>query len=336
MRVGEDRYRWEFRLRTGERPEELTDRRRLFALIAPWTAGVPEDELHVLRTVSYTFRARVADRWRQGRVFLLGDAAHLTPPFIGQGMGAGLRDAQNLAWKLARVLTGRANEALLDTYQAERQSHARQLIRTAVTVGLVMTGGGTGAALARNAVLPAVSRLPGAPGLVLSAVGPPLRPGPLVVPRRRPGRPRPGTLCPQPSVPGADGTPCPLDNLLGADFTLLANAPLSPALQALARALEARVVHLHDLRRQPPGPGGSRPAAGPGTAALLHWMGTAGAVLLRPDRVVLATAALPRRPGGACGDDLAAAAAAWAPLLCSSGRAPGTPHPRPHSRRDGG
>ncbi|MFD9124675.1 bifunctional 3-(3-hydroxy-phenyl)propionate/3-hydroxycinnamic acid hydroxylase [Kitasatospora sp. NPDC059571] len=317
MRVAEDRYRWEFRLRTGEQPQEFTDRRRLLALIAPWTPGIPEEELHVLRTATYTFRAQVADGWRQSRIFLLGDAAHLTPPFIGQGMGAGMRDAHNLAWKLARVLTGRASEALLDTYQAERRRHAQQLIRTAVAVGAVMTGGGTGTALARKAVLPVLSRLPGASGLVLSAVSPPLRPGPLAGSRGQ-GHPRPGTLCPQPLLPDADGTPRLLDDLLGEGFALLATMPLSPALQALARTLDARVIHLHDPRRREPGT--RRVEADPGTRALVRWMGTAGAVLLRPDRVVLATAARPRRPDTRCGDDLAATSAAWA-SLCSSGRA---------------
>ncbi|MFI6566030.1 bifunctional 3-(3-hydroxy-phenyl)propionate/3-hydroxycinnamic acid hydroxylase [Streptomyces sp. NPDC050534] len=327
MRIGEDRYRWEFRLHTGEQPEELTDRQRLLALIAPWTPGIPEDELHVLRTASYTFRAQVADRWRQGRIFLLGDAAHLTPPFIGQGLGAGMRDAHNLAWKLARVLTGRAGETLLDTYQAERHRHARQLIRTAVAIGAVMTGGGTVTALARNTALPALSRLPGASRLVLSAVSPPLRPGPLAG-SRRPGHPRPGTRCPQPRLPDADGTPRLLDERLGEGFAVLATAPLSPALLALVRALDARVIHLHAPRRRRSGTDGAehRAEADPGTSALVRWMGTAGAVLLRPDRVVLATAARPRRPGTTCGDDLAAASAAWAALLCGSGRAAeGTP-----------
>ncbi|WP_326608122.1 bifunctional 3-(3-hydroxy-phenyl)propionate/3-hydroxycinnamic acid hydroxylase MhpA [Streptomyces sp. NBC_01800] len=334
MRIGEDRYRWEFRLRTGEQPEELTDRKRLLELIAPWTPGIPEDELHVLRTASYTFRAQVADRWRKGRIFLLGDAAHLTPPFIGQGLCAGMRDAHNLAWKLARVFTGRASEALLNSYQAERRRHARQLIRTAVALGAVMTGGGTGTALARNAVLPAISRLPGASSLVLSAVSPPLRPGPLVGSRRR-GHPRPGTQCPQPLVPDTDGTSRLLDDLLGEGFALLATATLSPALHALVRTLDARVIQLRDVPRQQPGTGGADLGADPGTSALVHWMGTAGAVLLRPDRVVLATAARPR-PGRTCGDDLAAAVTAWAPMLCSSGRAAGAPQPRPRSRRDGG
>ena len=71
-----------------------------------WTKSTPLDQLHIVRVAEYTFRAQIADRWRDRRIFLLGDAAHLTPPFIGQGMGAGLRDAANLAWKLAAVLSG--------------------------------------------------------------------------------------------------------------------------------------------------------------------------------------------------------------------------------------
>ena len=319
MRIGEDRYRWEFRLRRGEQPEELRDRARLLQLTAPWTAGVPDEDLHVLRTASYTFRAQVADRWRHERIFLLGDAAHLTPPFIGQGLGAGLRDARNLSWKLARVLTGRASEALLDTYQAERRPHARQLVRTAVVIGALMTGGGTGTALARNAALPAVSRLPGTSDRVLSAISPALKPGPLVGSRRR-GHPRPGTLCPQPEVHDAAGNLHPLDDLLGEGFALLATAPLGPAALALGRALDARVIPLRSPRHPRSDPqGGGRPTAA-GEAALIDWMGTATAVLLRPDRVVLATAAATPNDGP-CGDDLAASAVSWAPLITGPGPA---------------
>ena len=75
-------------------------------MIAPWVNDIPDDDLEVVRVTEYTFRAQIANRWRDRNVFLLGDAAHLTPPFIGQGMGAGLRDAMNLVWKLAGVLTG--------------------------------------------------------------------------------------------------------------------------------------------------------------------------------------------------------------------------------------
>ncbi|MEU8109212.1 bifunctional 3-(3-hydroxy-phenyl)propionate/3-hydroxycinnamic acid hydroxylase [Nonomuraea muscovyensis] len=140
MRVGRDRYRWEFLIRPGESEDDLTAAGTLGALLARWTRGVPDGELHLLRKASYTFRAQVADRWRDGRVFLLGDAAHLTPPFIGQGMGAGLRDAANLAWKLALVLSEGGDELLLDTYEAERAPHVTRMIRLAVTIGRAMSG----------------------------------------------------------------------------------------------------------------------------------------------------------------------------------------------------
>ncbi len=120
MRVGATRYRWEFRLRPGESENDFRGVGRLHPLISPWTGNVPVDRLRLVRLAEYTFRARLADRWRDRRVFLLGDAAHLTPPFIGQGMGAGVRDAANLAWKLAGVLDGTLPERVLDTYQAER------------------------------------------------------------------------------------------------------------------------------------------------------------------------------------------------------------------------
>ena len=102
MQVTGDRYRWEFRLRDGEDETGLITPRALGQLLARWTGRSDLAGLKIIRTASYTFRARLASRFQTGRVFLLGDAAHLTPPFIGQGLAAGLRDADNLAWKLAR------------------------------------------------------------------------------------------------------------------------------------------------------------------------------------------------------------------------------------------
>ena len=116
-----------------------------------------------MRLAEYTFRARLADSWRDRRVFLLGDAAHLTPPFIGQGMGAGVRDAANLAWKLAGVLDGTLPERVLDTCQAERKPHARALIRLARLVGMAMTEGGEPGNLLRRLVAPRLYLLPGVP-----------------------------------------------------------------------------------------------------------------------------------------------------------------------------
>ena len=106
MRIGENRYRWEFRLLPDETVADFDTVATLRPLIEPWVAGMGNDVLELVRVTEYTFRAQLADHWRRGNVFLLGDAAHLTPPFIGQGMGAGIRDAANLTWKLAGVLAG--------------------------------------------------------------------------------------------------------------------------------------------------------------------------------------------------------------------------------------
>lgn len=155
MRIGDTRYRWEFQLLPGETASDFATLDRLRPLIAPWVSA--QTDLDVLRVTEYTFRAQLADRWRRDNVFLLGDAAHLTPPFIGQGMGAGLRDAMSLADKLAEVLTGRQPAATLDNYQAERKPHARRMIRLALLVGRLMTGGGrTGDAIRRavGAIVP--------------------------------------------------------------------------------------------------------------------------------------------------------------------------------------
>ena len=113
--------RYEFMMMPGETAEELLEESRVRGLMARHSA---EDEgLEIVRKVVYTFHARVATTWRKGRVLLAGDAAHLTPPFAGQGMNSGVRDVWNLAWKLAAVAQGRANTALLDTYEEIGRAH---------------------------------------------------------------------------------------------------------------------------------------------------------------------------------------------------------------------
>lgn len=195
MRIGRTRYRWEFRLLPGETADDFGDMRRLHPLLAPWTEDVPTTALEIVRIAEYTFRARIADRWRDRRVFLLGDAAHLSPPFIGQGMGAGLRDAANLAWKLAGALDGTLPESVLDTYEAERKPHARAMIRLAMLVGKAMTEGGRIGAVVRRVVAPRLRFAPGLSGHVLNSETPALRRTSLVD-RPRLGRSLAGTLCP--------------------------------------------------------------------------------------------------------------------------------------------
>ena len=148
-----------------------------------------------MRVAEYHFRAQLADRWRDRNVFLLGDAAHLTPPFIGQGLGAGVRDSMNLSWKIAGVLCGDLPESVLDTYEVERKPHARALIRLAKLVGVAMTQGGRAGDLLRKAIAPRLHRMPGLRDRLLDGETPPLRRSALVDGTRTPQSLN-GRLCP--------------------------------------------------------------------------------------------------------------------------------------------
>src|SRR5271169_5177598 len=201
MQVTGDRYRWEFRLLDGEDEAGLITPAALGQLLQPWTGRGDLAGLEIIRSASYTFRARLASRFRAGRVLLLGDAAHLTPPFIGQGLAAGLRDADNLAWKLAHVLTGRAGPDLLASYETERRPHARALIKKAVRVGWAMTGGQDRAAAVRRIALAAAVRSERICQAMGSTATPRLKTGAMArIPRRRavrmPAPLRPGSLIP--------------------------------------------------------------------------------------------------------------------------------------------
>ncbi|QXG77700.1 bifunctional 3-(3-hydroxy-phenyl)propionate/3-hydroxycinnamic acid hydroxylase [Modestobacter sp. L9-4] len=254
MPVAGDRYRAEFRLAAGEEPADLD----LPALLAGFGAA----GCTVVRTAAYTYAAQVADRWRSGRVLLCGDAAHLTPPFIGQGLGMGLRDVHQLTWKLAAVLDG-ADDALLDTHQAERAPHAAALVRIALLLGRLMTGGGERAALLRRAVLAGVRRAPRLAAFAANSRTPLLRPGPLVRRRRgAPGSPV-GGLVPQPPLAGGGR----LDDVLGPDWAVLTAGGPVPA------GWPGRVVQVADL----------------GSPDLERWLG-GRSVLVRPDRIVAARA----------------------------------------------
>lgn len=267
-----DRYRWEWRMHTGEDAADLAE--RIPELTARWTGSA---DVEVLRAAEYTFAARLADRWRDGRVLLLGDAAHLTPPFIGQGLGAGLRDAHNLAWKLAAALEDPVSEeALLAGYRTERAPHAEAMIRGAVRVGRAMTGGPGAVAALRRPLVAGALRIPGVRARAARGLTTRFPAGELVE-RRRHRRDLVGTLCPQPRVGGER-----LDDLLGPGWALITDGPVPDALRARAAGAVARIV--------PAGP-----------SSLRGWLATgrAGAALLRPDRVVAATAPRAgRRSGG--------------------------------------
>jgi flavoprotein hydroxylase len=132
---GPGRRRFEFMRLPGETLDELDRPETAWRLLLPWR--MTPDDTRLERHAVYTFRARWADAWRNGRLLLAGDAAHLMPPFAGQGMCSGLRDAANLAWKLDLVLGG-ASDALLDTYASERIPHVRSMIDLSVALGRVI------------------------------------------------------------------------------------------------------------------------------------------------------------------------------------------------------
>ncbi|OBB26629.1 3-(3-hydroxyphenyl)propionate hydroxylase [Mycolicibacterium peregrinum] len=266
MRIGPDRYRWEFRLLPSESAADFSTMATLRPLIAPWVGDLADDQLELLRVTEYTFRAQIADSWRDRNALLLGDAAHLTPPFIGQGMGAGLRDAMNLAWKLAGIINGELPAALLATYEQERKPHTRSMIGLALAMGWAMTAGGHVGNMVRRTVAPRLRLIPGLRDKLTDGTTPRLHESALVIRSRRP-RHLAGTLCPNPIL--ADGQR--LDTVLGNSFALVTTTlPLAYQLTVLdERGIEVHVAE----------PGGE----------LERWLhrGHATAAVVRPDRTVM-------------------------------------------------
>ncbi|WP_206667456.1 bifunctional 3-(3-hydroxy-phenyl)propionate/3-hydroxycinnamic acid hydroxylase MhpA [Muricoccus nepalensis] len=253
-----DRRRWEISLRPGDDLSALARPEGAWPLLSRWIT--PEDAT-IERSAVYTFHSTVARRWREGRLLLAGDAAHQTPPFLGQGMCAGIRDAANLAWKLAQVLRGRVPEALLDSYGSERAPHVEGYIREAVRIGgLINT-------TAMEAVVPAAV-LRGEATARLAPVRPALGPGPAA------GWAGPaGRLLSQPRL--SDGTL--LDDRVGLRFAAVMRAGFAAALPN--ELLDRLSAHGAVLVADP----------APSVGAMLDEAG-AQAVLLRPDRHVLGAA----------------------------------------------
>ncbi|MUN39031.1 bifunctional 3-(3-hydroxy-phenyl)propionate/3-hydroxycinnamic acid hydroxylase MhpA [Actinomadura litoris] len=277
--AGPDHRRWEFMRLPDEPPEEFGSVENVWRLLALF--GVHEENATLERHAVYTFQARHADRWREGRVLIAGDAAHLMPPFAGQGMCSGFRDAANLAWKLDLVLTGRAADTLLDTYTAERREHVRHAITMSVDLGRVICQTDPKAAADRDAVMIGM-RERGLAAPPPSAVHP-LTEGLLARDAR--GRPRglAGGLTPQGRVRvgGREGL---LDEITGAPrFVLLTTEDprdlLDPARAGALAWLGARTVRLD--------------AAADLDAVHLPYLARAGAAaaLVRPDFYLFGTAA---------------------------------------------
>ena len=222
---GPGRRRWEFMRLPSEPIEALNDEATAWRLLAPF--DVRPDNATIERHTVYTFQARWVEQWRAGRVLLAGDAAHQMPPFAGQGLCAGLRDAHNLAWKLDLVLRGRAGDDLLDSYQVERAPHAAKVIDFSVELGKVICVPDPAEAAARDEVMLAAAAeqgtipVPDLPGLeegLLAA-----------------GTARAGDSFLQGMV-RRDGRRQRFDDVVGAGWRLIGGPDLAPQLERGARS----------------------------------------------------------------------------------------------------
>ena len=218
-----DRRRWEVTLLPDEDAAAVTKPSRVFELLEPW---VGPGDVDLERAAVYTFHSALAPRWRHGRLLIAGDSAHLTPPFLGQGMCAGMRDVGNLAWKLGWVLAHRADETLLDTYQAERSPHVLEYIELAVRLGgLINTR-------AMEAALPGAA--PGGEPVRMSSIKPRLGPG-LALGWNGPAR----SIAPQPRR--GDGTR--LDDHVGYHFAAVLRPEFAASLpEAIRRRTRTSVL----------------------------------------------------------------------------------------------
>jgi 3-(3-hydroxy-phenyl)propionate hydroxylase len=228
--------RYEWRALAGETTMALLDPAKIRDLLGPIRSFETSD---IVRAVVYTFEARIAESWRKGRVFIAGDAAHLTPPFAGQGMNAGLRDAHNLAWKLWAVTKGKAGPALLETYETKRRTPAWNMVQLAVAMGDIVMPQGERDIAFRASLVQWMDRFPAARDFIIQMrFKPP--------PRHDAGayldlddQPFAGSLVgqmlPQPMVRRVDGAEIRLDDAIGAGFALLAQSEATGRAMAAAR-----------------------------------------------------------------------------------------------------
>jgi 3-(3-hydroxy-phenyl)propionate hydroxylase len=306
--------RWEFKLNDAADETALTDPRRVLTeLIAPRYGTTPLPR--VLRSAVYLHHSRTAERFRAGRVFLAGDAAHLQPPFFGQGMNSGIRDATNLAWKLALVLRGSAGDGLLGTYDSERREHAATMVNFATRMGQMYSPRNRATERVRDVAFRGAQKIPGARDYILQMKYKPM-------PRYTRGAVVPyagtspdvplGRMFSQPAVENADGDRVLLDDATGSSFALLGlhvdpSSGLSAGAAAWWRSLGARSVQVLAPRGAPgPDPGDRRKRPGRSDddwpvvvedvdGAFRDWLLRRPAdnvIVLRPDRYVAAVCPL--------------------------------------------
>lgn len=244
--------------------------------------GITQDDVRIIGFACYSHHVRFADRWRVGRVFLAGDAAHAMPPWIGQGMCAGVRDVANLSWKLQAVLSGSLPESVLDSYQAERLPHVKEVTNRAVKVGKVIVDRHPLRATVRRHAFRTANKLPGfSTWLRNHRWLPPARYSAGLLARN--GNPAVGWLIPQPWVLDDNGDRVRFDDVVGGTWTVLHTGPDTGAQQW--RSAGVPVIHIA-VPGSAPGPDRIVDCNG----ALTHWLQSkkTSVVALRPDGFVYA------------------------------------------------
>lgn len=214
--------RWEFMLFNGEDSEQMLQPEKVIELLRNHVKD-PE-KLNIIRARVYTHNSRVAQSFVEGRVCIAGDAAHITPPWIGQGLNAGLRDAFNLAWKLAWIIQGRMKPELLASYHDERYAHAKTMIDLADLFGSVLSQKNRFVAWVRDKFFMTIKNIPKFRDYVLQMKFKPM-------PRFSKGivlntgndvqDELVGRMFIQPNLETELGTVLKLDDLVGGKFTLI-------------------------------------------------------------------------------------------------------------------
>ncbi|MEN8160902.1 MAG: bifunctional 3-(3-hydroxy-phenyl)propionate/3-hydroxycinnamic acid hydroxylase [Myxococcota bacterium] len=241
--VKDPNRRWEFQLQPGETREEMLRPESIERLLSRW---LPRAHYEIRRAAVYQFHAATAGKWQDGRIFLAGDAAHQTPPFLGQGLNAGFRDAVNLGWKIPLVHAGLCDARLLESYAAERDAHARDLVEWAVAVGKLME-----TLAAREAGRPDPHpQVDQSAGYGQGRLVPPLRGG-VHVAAQFGNDSSVGSLLRQPRVREAGGPARRLDEWLGRGFAVVGRKASDLRVgvegEALLRRLGARTLALEGL-----------------------------------------------------------------------------------------
>ena len=301
--------RFEFMVMPGETEAELSkpeNMRKLLAKVLP-----DPDRIELIRSRVYTHNARLAGRFRQGRVLLAGDAAHIMPVWQGQGYNSGMRDASNLAWKLSLVIKGLASDRLLDSYELERRDHAKAMIDLSVLAGHVLAPPKRWQGTLRDGVSWLLNYVPPVKRYFVEMRFKPMPQytrGALIVPSEK-GSPV-GKMFIQPKVMTDAGATVLLDEVIGENFAIIAwgcdpTWGLTAAQIAQWKTLGTRFIQvLPDVQlRAPSDAGNDVIRVGDSSGRLREWFarGSSSIALLRPDRF-LAGLATPQTLGKACNE----------------------------------